>query len=69
MEWKLTKKGLAASCTVLFVVQWGSGMQLGAWTLHGVGSSAGCKGWIFLGGELSTVMAHHAGEFTPRDAL
>lgn len=34
MEWKLAKKGLAASCAVLFVVHWGSGMQLGDWTLH-----------------------------------
>lgn len=30
---KLAKKGLAASCTVLFVVHCGSRMQLGAWTL------------------------------------
>lgn len=69
MEWKLAKKGLAASCTVHFVVQWSSGRELGAWTLHCVCSSAGCKGCIFLRRELSTVMAHHAGEFTPRDAL
>lgn len=27
------------------------------------------KGCIFLGRELSTVVAHHEGEFIPRDAL
>lgn len=50
---KLGKKGLAASCTVLFVVHCGSRMQLGAWTLNCSCSSAGCKGLILLGGELS----------------
>lgn len=68
MEWKLAKRGLAASCTVLVVVHWGSGMQLGAWTLHCVCSSAGCKCYL-LGRELSTGMAHRAGELTPRDTL
>lgn len=46
-SWKLAKKGLAASCTVIFVVHCGSGDA--AWTLHPSCSSAGCKGLILLG--------------------
>lgn len=51
-SWKLVKKDPAASCTMLLVVHSGSGMQLGALTLHCSCSSAGCKVLILLG-ELS----------------
>lgn len=56
----------AVLCSLLCTGALGCSLEIGHCI---VCSSAGCKGCIFLGRELSTVVAHHEGEFIPRDAL